>query len=385
MKKNFNLVAVGMVLASVSVNAQTYVNEMTQADVERDCYIEGGSALFNDAADAYYGDGSYVQKSSASTPTAFIFNRDIWGNKNLTGFIVNVLVPNDRMDFDQFIKIEYSTDELNYQEVPDMKVEKSYDAVLGNNYWIDVWYQGALPEGVKEIKVTMVANEEVANWIPCYRRTEIFYEGGDSYEYVKPPYLMIVPTEFSVDFETENYSIDMAGSQNASSTIEVVDNPKKDAVNGLRNENSVFGMETWGGTCSYKNQEIPFTGSENWQEVVIDLEEYIGSTFKQFYFSPNEKFGTDNVSVAETTYLDNIYISDVATSSGIADNVVSTSKVLGGKGALYVEGEAGEMSVYSVSGMEIGKYALNGFLQIDIERGIYLVKIGDTTSKIVVY
>ena len=230
----------------------------------------------------------------------------------------------------------------------------------------------------------------------------------------------------------------MAGSQNASSTIEVVDNPKKDAVNGsdkvlkivqdptdpnwgwdnadwfgvaigllsgeeeqlteitetdgrylhfsiLRNENSVFGMETWGGTCSYKNQEIPFTGSENWQEVVIDLEEYIGSTFKQFYFSPNEKFGTDNVSVAETTYLDNIYISDVATSSGIADNVVSTSKVWGGKGALYVEGEAGEMSVYSVSGMEIGKYALNGFLQIDIERGIYLVKIGDTMSKIVVY
>ena len=41
MKKIFNLIAVGMVLASVNVNAQTYVNEMTQADVERDCYIEG--------------------------------------------------------------------------------------------------------------------------------------------------------------------------------------------------------------------------------------------------------------------------------------------------------------------------------------------------------
>ena len=39
MKKIFNLIAVGMVLASVNVNAQTYVNEMTQADVERDCYI----------------------------------------------------------------------------------------------------------------------------------------------------------------------------------------------------------------------------------------------------------------------------------------------------------------------------------------------------------
>ena len=34
MKKIFNLIAVGMVLASVNVNAQTYVNEMTQADVE---------------------------------------------------------------------------------------------------------------------------------------------------------------------------------------------------------------------------------------------------------------------------------------------------------------------------------------------------------------
>ena len=37
MKKIFNLIAVGMVLASVNVNAQTYVNEMTQADVEVLC------------------------------------------------------------------------------------------------------------------------------------------------------------------------------------------------------------------------------------------------------------------------------------------------------------------------------------------------------------
>ena len=438
MKKNFNLLTMALVLTSFSVGAQTYVNEMTQAEVEQDCYIEGGAASFTDNGDAYYGDGSYVQKSSASTPTSLIFNRDIWGNKNLTGFVVNALVPNDRMDFDKFITIEYSTDELNYHEIPDLKIEKSYDAVQGNNYWIDVWYQAALPEGVKEIKVTMVANEEVANWIPCYRRTEIFYEGGTPYEYQKPTYLMVVPTEFSVDFETENYSIDMAGSENATSTIEVVDNPVKDAVNGsdkvlkivqdptdsnwgwenadwfgvavglldgednqlveiteadgrylhyqiLRAENSIFGMETWGGTCTYKDQEIPFTGSEGWQEIVVDLQEFIGSSFKQFYFSPNERYGTDNVSVAETTYFDNIYISGEAGPSAIENTVVSAVKAWGGSGMLYVEGEANVVNVYSVSGVEIGTYALEGFLQVDLAPGIYLVKSGNTVSKVIVY
>ena len=84
--------------------AQTYVNDMLQEQVERDCYIEGGSALFNDESAVYYDDGSYVQKSSPATPTAFIFNRDVWGNKNLTGFIVNMLVPQDR-DITQYANV----------------------------------------------------------------------------------------------------------------------------------------------------------------------------------------------------------------------------------------------------------------------------------------
>lgn len=436
MKKFFSFLALGSALFSINANAQTYVNEMLQADVESDCYIEGGSAKFTDEGDAYYGDGSYVQKSSMATPTSFIFNRDIWGNKNLTGFIVNMLFPNDREDFDKFVLIEYSTDEMNYHAIPDMKVEKSYDSVEGNSYWVDIWYQAALPEGVKEIKVTLLANEEAAEWIPCFRRTEIFYDGGDSYSYVKPPYLMVVPTEFAVDFETENYSIDMAGSQNATSSIEVVENPKKDAVNGsdkvlkivqdptdsnwgwenadwfgvavgllsgednqlteitaesgrylhfnvLRSENSLFGMETWGGTCVYKNQEIPFTGSEDWQEVVIDLEEFIGTSFKQFYFSPNERYGTDNVSVAEVTYIDNIRISGNATSN--VSEVVSNSKVYGGKGVISVEGNEKNVEVYSVSGLNLGTYQMDGSIEIDIESGVYLVKVGTSVSKVIVY
>lgn len=436
MKKIFNCLFMGMALMSLSVSAQTYVNEMTQTEVDSDCYIEGGSIVYCDNASVYYDDGSYVQKSSATTPSSLIFNRDVWGNKNITGFIINVLVPNDRIDFDEFITVEYSTDELNYREIPDMKIEKSYDAVQGNNYWIDVWYQAALPDGVKEIKVTMTAKEDVAEWIPCYRRTEIFYEGGTPYEYVKPPYLMIVPTDYAVDFESENYSIELGGA-NATSTAEVVENPLKDAVNGsdkvlkivqdptdtewawgnadwfgvaigmlsgeenqlteiteadgrylhfsiLRNENSVFGMETWGGSCGYKDQEIPFAGSEGWQVVVIDLQEYIGATFKQFYFSPNERFGTDNVTVAETTYLDNIYISAVATSS-IERAAVSTVNAWGGNGMLYVEGAAEEVSVYSVSGTNVGHYVSDGSLQLSFAPGIYLVKSGNAVLKVIVH
>ena len=52
MKKNFNLLTMALVLTSFSVGAQTYVNEMTQAEVEQDCYIEGGAASFTDNGDA---------------------------------------------------------------------------------------------------------------------------------------------------------------------------------------------------------------------------------------------------------------------------------------------------------------------------------------------
>ena len=418
--------------------AQTYVNDMLQEQVERDCYIEGGSALFNDESAVYYDDGSYVQKSSPATPTAFIFNRDVWGNKNLTGFIVNMLVPQDR-DITQYAKVEYSTDEMNYHEIPDLKVETSYDDVKGGGYWADIWMQGALPEGVKEIKVTLLAKEDDANWIPCYRRTEIFYEGGTPYEYQKPPYLKETATDFAIDFETENYSTDMAGSQNATSTVEVVDNPLKSGINNsnrvlkivqdptdsnwgwenadwfgvavglfdgednrltqiseegrylhfqiLRAENSIFGMETWGGSCLYKDQEIPFTGSEDWQEVVIDLQDYMGTTFKQFYFSPNERYGTDNVSVVETTYLDNIYLSSESAPSGIGETTSSSVKVWGTRGTVHIAGEAGAIAaVYSVAGIHMGIYTLeNGEVQIPLSPGVYLVKAGSTVSKVWVY
>ena len=439
MKRGLQLTMIGLLLAGLGVNAQTYVNEMTESAIKADCYVEG-APKYNDNADAYYGDGSYVQKST-DAPVSFIFNREICGDKNLTGFIVKAFVPMDRSDWDSFVKIESSFDEENYQDIADMKVEQNYKGSEGNNYWQEIWYQGALPAGTKEIRVTLVTKEDVAEWIPCYNYTELFYEGGKDYSYVKPPYVFALANEFSVDFESNNYILSLGG-ENSTSNATVVDNPKKDGVNGsekvlkivqdptdsewgwgnadwfgvaiglanaddaegvlteitadkgrylhfsiLRSENSVFGMETWKGTCTYKNQELPFSGSENWQEMVIDLEEFIGTSFKQFYFSPNEKFGTNAVSVPEITYLDNLFISGSPETSGI-ESVVgdeAAAKIYGAQGEIKVYGARGDTKVYSVSGTTLYQSNAQGDINISVAPGMYIVKTANVVSKVLVY
>lgn len=438
MKRKINFLICLLLVASGNLFAQTYVNEMLKADVERDCYIEGGGVVYNDASTVFYNDGSYVQKADASTPTSFIFNREVWNDKNLTGFIINMLIPNDVASADDFIKIEYSLDEKTYSDIPDMKIENSYDPVEGGNYWIDVWYQAALPAGVKEIKVTLIANPNSANWIPCFRRTEIFYEGATPYQYVKPPYLQIIPETYSIDFESDNFLMSMAGSQNSTSTIEVVDNPFKSGINisdkvlkivqdpssddwgwgnpdwfGVelsvkdgegkqltkitdkgrylnfmvyRPDNSVFGMETWGGTCTYKKQDIAFTGTEKWQMVTIDLNEFRDKTFSSFFFSPNERFGTDQVSVPQTTYFDNISLSDVDSVDKIghsSSDITIKSKY----GCIEINGaENRTLNIFTPAGALVHESKIqNSTEEIHVSSGIYIIKAGNHVSKVIVY
>lgn len=437
MTRKLNLMMCSLFVAS-SLCAQTYVNEMLQADIERDCYIEGGAASFNDNATKQYDDPSYVQKASADTPTSFIFNREIWGNKNLTGFKINMLIPKDRPDKEAFIKIEYSLDEMNYKEIPDMIIDESYEATLGTGYWTDLYYQAALPAGTKEIKVTLLAMPDVANWIPCYRRTEIFYEGATPYQYVTPPYIQTFAESFNLDFESDNYLLELGG-QNATSTAEVVTNPFPSGINTSNNvlkivqdpsssdwgwgnadwfgvamalkdgegkqatkitakgrylnfmihkpESTLLGMETWGGTCTYKDQAITYASKGEWQMVTIDLNDYTGTTFETFYFSPNELFGTNSIAVAETTYIDNVYISDVSSVNDIEIDTTNKAKVIG---------EKGSVSIIGASGMAVNIYTFTGSLihssimaedagSISMDAGIYIVKVGNEASKIKVY
>lgn len=440
MKKKITLLAF-LLLSLGGMTAQTYVNNMSQAEVERDCYIEGGGTLFNDNSTEFYNDHDYIQKAKDTESSWYIFNQDICGNKSLTGLKVNMLIPGDRDDLQNFIKIEYSLNERDYFEIPDMKIDVSYEPTLGGGYWNDIYYQAPLPAGTKEIKVTLLAFPGVANWIPCYRRTELFYVGGTKYEYVTPPYVPVVYDSYKIDFESEDHIADMSGSQNSTSSIEVVDNPLKSGINTsnkvlkivqdpadvewgwgnadwfgialalkgddpdskkkikitpengrylnmmiLRKENSLFGLETWGGTCVYKDQAISFNGSDEWQMVSIDLEEFFGKTFQDFYFSPNELFGTNNVLVAETTYIDNVNISATAAVKSIKVDECNFC-AFGGKGVIKVSSQEGlSIQIYSTLGSLVNSSISTGDnVEIPINAGSYIVRIGHDAVKVMVY
>lgn len=440
MTRKLNLMMCSLFVAS-SLCAQTYVNEMLQADIERDCYIEGGSAIFCDNATPQYDDPSYVQKGSSDTPTSFIFNREIWGDKNLTGFKINILIPKDIPVPEALVKIEYSLDEETYLEIPELKMDASYEAALGAEYWIDFYYQAALPAGTKEIKVTLCAFPGTAAWIPCYRKTEIFYEGGTTYQYIIPPYYqkpITIFESFNLDFESDNYLLELGG-QNSTSKAEVVSNPFPSGINISNNvlkieqnplpaewgwgnadwfgvsmthnnegaqqrtritakgrylnfmiykpESTLLGMETWGGDCKYKQQDLPFTGKDEWQMVTIDLNDHIGMTFDSFYFSPNELFGTNNIAVIETTYIDNIYISDVSSVTDIEIDTTNTAKVIGEKGTISIIGASGmAVNIYTFTGSLIHSSVMaEDAGSISMDAGIYIVKVGNEASKIKVY
>lgn len=436
MKKLIFTLLSGMICSSVAFG-QTYVNEMTKVEVERDCYIEGGGVIYNDEGPAQYEDLNYVQKASNLTPTSFIFNMDLCDNHNLTGFKVNMLLrladtPED------WVKIEYSTDERTYLSVPDMHVDVTYEPVIGNAYWTDVYYQAALPAGTKEIKVTLLAKADDANWIPCYRRTEIFYATGKAYAYETPPNLIKEAETFSVDFETEgSWLASTAGSENPVSFIEVVDNPKIDAVNGsarvlkitqapstpeewgwgngdwfgasvavndndskqvtkiteqnkflhfsiYRTNNTQIGMETWGGSAGLKNQ-YEFTVNDGWKEMVIDLTEYIGKTFDSFYYSPNVLFETNNIQEAEISYIDNIYLSGTQ-GTGISPNFENEISILVQEGGITVNNALGaNIEIFNISGILIKKAVVSENTQtFPLQQGIYIVKTGKIASKVAV-
>lgn len=438
MKKQVLILGMGLGLSFSGVFGQTYVNEMTKSQIEADCYIEG-SVLYNDAGDIYYdNDPSYVQKATADSPTSFAFNMDLVGNKNLTGFRVNMLFRKDD-DPKAWAKIEYSKDELNYIEVTDMKVEFSYEETLGNSYWADVYFQGELPSGVKELKVTLLAKPDDANWVPIYRRTEVFYTGGTPYTYMTPPYLMKPEeyvSDFSVDFESDSYIISMSGSENETSSIDVVDNPKKDGTNSsdkvlkivqapgepwgwgngdwfgtsiavkndegteqavkiaekkylhfsiYRPNDTKIGIETWNGSADLKSQ-LDFVTTDGWIDVVVDLTDNVDKTFKSFYYSPNVLFQTNDVQSEEISYLDNIYLSDSSTSS-IVPETNDALLVVSGKGLITIlnaEGESAE--VYDLSGKLVKKITLLSQSEIiPLESGVYIVRTSNGQAKALVF
>jgi hypothetical protein len=442
MKKRVLFLVLSIVLGVFRMTGQTYVNEMLRSQVEADCYIEGGGVVYNDEGPGQYNDLSYVQKASAEIPTSFIFNRDVCGNNNLTGLKINMLLRKEDNP-DVYIKIEYSTNEINYLAIPDMHIDFTYDEAAGAAYWYDVFYQAALPAGAREIKVTLLAKPDDANWIPCYRRTELFYNTGTPYSYVIPPNI-VVPVEyaetFSVDFEnTSNYIVSTSGSENPSSSVEVVENPKKDGVNGSNNvlkltqvpstpeewgwgNGDWFGtsiaandgsnlnqmtkitesnkylhfsiyrtndvpvaMETWGGSAALKEQR-DFVATAGWKTMVIDLTDYIGGTFDAFYFSPNTLFQTNAVQSTEISYMDNIFLA-ATIQTGLKDVMYDDVKITGQKAFIRIDNAIGKkIEIFNLTGTLVQKSLVaSNQAAFPLNPGIYIVKVENQVSKIVVF
>lgn len=436
--KRITFLVVAMTISFLSIHAQSYVNEMLQASVQADCIIEGG-VVYTDAGSVFYEDGSYVQKASADLPTSFIFNRDLFSNKFLTGFKINMFVRGEDV-WQNLVKIEYSLDELNYIAVPNMKVD--YSKAPSEAYWQDAYFQAALPANVKEIKVTLLAGSG-ANWIPSYRKTEIFYVGGTAYSYVLPPYVVQTVEGFNVDFETPaNYKVDMSGSQNLSCTATVEANPSKTGINTSNNalkivqavptspdvwgwgngdwfgaaiaymsgaakqltiiteatkylhlqlyrtNNTKFALETWGGSATVKSP-YDYVSNGQWQDYVIDLSEFVGKTFTDFYFSPNSLYQTNSILTAETTYIDNILLSNSATplSTGTISLLDDKVQVMATDKTIIVKNaQAKNLQVFTIDGkILINKFIVGNEETIQMNKGAYIVKVNNKTAKVIVF
>jgi len=437
--KRFTFIIVVLTISLMSLNAQTYVNDMLQAQVQADCIIEGG-VIYTDAGSVFYSDGSYVQKAVTDLPTSFIFNRDLFSNKFLTGFKLNMFLRGAD-NWQDYVKVEYSLDELNYIAVPNMKVD--YSKAPTEAYWTDVYFQGALPANVKEIKVTLIANASSVQWLPCYRRTEIFYAGGTAYTYVLPPYVVQTVEGFNVDFETPaNYKVDMSGSQNLSCSATIETNPSKSGINTSNNalkivqalptspdvwgwgngdwfgaaiaymngtdkqltiitdatkylhmqiyrpDNTKFALETWGGTANQKSP-YDYVSTGQWQDFVIDLSAQVGKTFSDFYFSPNFLYQTNNIATAETTYLDNILLSSNATPTTTGTISLFDDKVqvmATDKSIIVRNAQAKSLQVFTIDGkILVNKVVAENEESVQMNKGAYIVKLNSKTAKVIVF
>lgn len=447
MKKT--LFTLTLLLCGSQAFAQTYVNEMSEAEVKRDCYIEGAGAVYNDRTDNFlYGDNTFTQKASSTASTSYIFNRDLVGNKNYTGFRINICFrTEDNLEvISKMCKIEYSTDEETYHLVPDMKTEITYKAELGESYWTDVYFQGALPANAVEIKVTLLPYKDLAAWIPCFRRTELFYQGGTAYSYITPPNLWEAPTAtegFEAIFDNfSNLLITKEGSNNASS-VTVVDNDFKGGIsttdkvlkisqvpatdedpwawgNGdwfgasvaikdekdeskgqltvitedtkylhvhmLRNTATTCGLENFGGE-QFKTT-FAYNSVGEWQDIVVDLSEYIGSEFTALMIQPNNQFQTNDTKVEEITYIGKMFLSSSSEeeTTSIISYKTSTFNAWGATGKIIIsDTERAMVEVYSLDGVLVQKLTLENSTQdIVVPAGLYIVKTNNSQTKVLV-
>ena len=250
MKMKFYMIAAFMAL-TMSLSAQTYVDEMTEATTSVDAMINGSiqfedfhlKAPEGDVDKDRFGDATYAYRATDNEDVSIWYsNYDgpaILDGKTFTGLRINLLWKDmpTKESLAKMFRLEYSTNEgKSWTKLEDFNLDFIYDSDKGENgYWKDLYIQGALPANVGDVKLTLLGGE--TNWVISIRRVEIFYTGGTAYSYQKPEGAYVEPisvSDFNFDFESAKEVISLGG-ENLNSSSVVVANAHKYGMNKSEN------------------------------------------------------------------------------------------------------------------------------------------------------
>jgi len=130
----------------------------------------------------------------------------------------------------------------------------------------------------------------------------------------------------------------------------------------------------------------PMNGSDilpnTWVDVVFDLSSYPVLSMIAILVDQNTLTQQSDV------YLDNIILSNDPTprtaSSGIKNVAANSVTIYAANGSLHISGSNDAVTVYNAMGRTVYQNTSAQNLSVDLAKGMYIVKVGDTAKKILV-
>ena len=124
---------------------------------------------------------------------------------------------------------------------------------------------------------------------------------------------------------------------------------------------------------------VPYT----WVDVVFDLTAYPVVTMIAILIDQTDPLGQES-----DVYMDNIILTNDPTprtvSSGINIITENNVTVFAANGTLYISGSDDPVQIYNAAGQMVYENSLAKNLSIELAKGIYIVKAGATTKKVLV-
>jgi hypothetical protein len=169
------------------LGSPTFIDEFNSITNTQKYASLTGNPKFERNSGNFYNDVDWLLKNGDNAVTIIYsveeINKDLPLAKELLGFRVNALVESLN-DINGLVNLYYSNNNgisflaLNSYNKDIIKVPS-----LGNDFWMDMCFQGELPSGTTHFKIELPIKAEKASWVPLLRRAELFYKGGSQYVY----------------------------------------------------------------------------------------------------------------------------------------------------------------------------------------------------------